>query len=172
MSIAGMTSTLYMVRPRRHSAGSSAVVRELQWDWDVLRFAQRLDHELQGVFVLADHAQLVALDPHLDLGCGVLDLLSEVASDVVGDARIQLDLDLAATLAHRLRLPGLEQLWRQLAASRLLTEDLERGLGALLARRVDQDLLVGLVVNRGRVFEVVARADLPACLVQGVGQLG
>src|SRR5450759_472867 len=90
---------------------ASAVVGELQRDRDVLRFAQRLDHELQGVFVLAHHAQLVALDPHLDLRCRVLDLLSEVASDVVGDARIQLDLDLATTLAHRLRLPGLEQLW-------------------------------------------------------------
>src|SRR5258707_13823208 len=98
MSIAGITSTLVMVlqscvaprRPRWGGAGSPrsgehsgpavrrtclAVIRELQRDRDVLRFAQRLDNKLQGVLVLADHAELIALDPHLDFGCRCLDPL-------------------------------------------------------------------------------------------------
>src|ERR1700674_392632 len=136
MSIAGMTSTVPYRAPQ---GGFLPIVGELQWDRDVLRLAQRLDHQLQGVLVLAHDAQLVALNPHLDLGRGVLDLFSQIARDVVGDARVQKDLDLAAPLAHRLRLSGLQQLWGKLAASRLLAENLQRGLGALLARRLDQD---------------------------------
>ena len=53
-----------------------------------------------------------------------LDSLAQVARDVVGDARVELDLDLAATLADALRVAGLEQLRRQLAAGGLLAQNL------------------------------------------------
>ena len=42
-----------------------SIVGELQGHWDVLGFAQRLDHKLKCVLVLADDTQLVALDADL-----------------------------------------------------------------------------------------------------------
>src|SRR5947209_5662362 len=102
------------------------VVRELERDRDVFGLPERLDHGLQRVLVLADHAQLVALDADLHLGADVLDPLAQVTGDLIRDAGVQRDLDLAAALADRLRVAGLEQLRRQRAACRLLAEDLER----------------------------------------------
>src|SRR5258706_2909022 len=102
MSMAGMTTT---------GAGMFlAVVRELKGNRDALRLAQRLDHQLQRVLVLADDAQLVALDPHLELRRNVLDPLAQVAGDIVGDPRVQADVDLASTLAYGLWVTGFEEL--------------------------------------------------------------
>src|ERR1700688_2146053 len=86
-----------------------AVIGELKGNRDVLGFAQRLDHELEAVLVFSHNAQLVALDPHLDLRRHSLDSLAKVARDVVGDPRVQQDLDLAATFADRFRIAGLEK---------------------------------------------------------------
>src|SRR5207249_7894020 len=60
--------------------------------------------------------------------------LAEVARQVVVDARVQLDLDLAAALAHRLRVAGLEQLGRELAPGGLLAQHLKRGPRPVLGR--------------------------------------
>jgi len=90
--------------------GSLAVIRELQWDGDVLRLAQRLDHELQRVLVFGGHAQLVTLDSHLRFGGNSLNPLAKVSGDVVSDPGVQSDLDLAAALADGLRVAGLEEL--------------------------------------------------------------
>src|SRR3989442_10455317 len=118
MSIAGMTTTSLCSR--------LAVIRELQRDGNVLRLAQRLDHQLKRVFVLADDAKLVALDPNLRLGGDILDPLAEVSRDVVGDPRVEQDLDLAAAFADGLGVAGLEELGRQLAPRSLLTQHLHR----------------------------------------------
>src|SRR5258708_37814275 len=153
-------------------SGLLAVVRELQRDCDVLRVAQRLDHELKRVLVLADDAQLVALNPHLDLRRGVLNSLSQVARDVIRDAGVEPDLDLAAAFANTPGVARLEQLWRKLAACSLLAKHLEGGLGSVLAGGLDENGLAGVVVDRRRVFEVEAGADFAAGLVEGIGQLG
>src|ERR1700694_694572 len=87
-----------------------AVGRELERDGGVLGFAGWVDSELAGVLVLADDAQLVALDAHLQLGRDVLDPLAQVARDVFGDACIEQNLDLAATLADRFRVARVEEL--------------------------------------------------------------
>src|SRR5690349_6782420 len=112
MSIAGTTST-----SKRQAR--LAVVRELQRDRNVFSLAQRFDDELQGVLVLARDAELVALDPDLDLVRDVLDALPQIASEVVVDTGVQVDLDLAAALADRLGIAGLEELGRQLPPGRL-----------------------------------------------------
>ncbi len=91
---------------------------------DVVGLAQGLDDLLQRVLVLAYDPELVALDAHLQLRRDVLDPLAQVARDVVGDAGVELDLDLAATLADALRIAGFEQLRRQLAAGGLLAQNL------------------------------------------------
>src|SRR5216683_1699898 len=149
-------------------ADPRAASRSTTWT----RLAQRLDHRLQRVLVLAHDPKLIALDPHIQLARHVLDSLAQVARDVVGDAGVEPDLDLAAALANRLRVVGLEKLGRELAARRLLAQDLERGPGAILAGRLDHDQVVALVVNRGGVLEVESSADLTACLVESVGELG
>src|SRR2546427_8266126 len=115
MSIAGITSTPLSSRTSGVSATKSrepalSVVRELQRSRDVLRFAQVFDHELQRVLVLADHAKLVPLDPHLDLGCHVLDALAKIAGQLIGDARVEVHLDLPAALTDRLGVVSFEQL--------------------------------------------------------------
>src|SRR5690349_20667984 len=99
MSIAGITSTERYVEPEGAFRRPLPVVRELQRDRDVVGLAERLDHQLQGVLVLADHPELVALDAHLHLRAHVLDPLAQVAGDVLCDAGVELNLDLAATLA-------------------------------------------------------------------------
>ena len=80
--MAGMTSIVLRSWPTPEAIGLS-VIGELKGNRDVLRFAQRLDHELERVLVLAHDAQLVALDPHLDLRRHGLDSLAQVARDVV-----------------------------------------------------------------------------------------
>src|SRR5437763_9538431 len=132
MSIAGITNTgPYVEAERPHPdplpKGEGirlSVVGELQRDGDVVGLAQGLDDLLQRVLVLAYDPELVALDAHLQLRRDVLDPLAQVARDVVGDARVELDLDLAATLADALRIAGFEQLRRQLAAGGLLAQNL------------------------------------------------
>src|SRR5712691_8583978 len=174
MSIAGITSIslswLTLGSPQR-SCGRLPVVRELKRNRDVLGLAQVLDHQLQGVLVLADHSQLVALDPHLHLRGDVLDALAKVAGDLIGDAGIKVHFDLSPALADGLWVVGLEQLWRQLAPRRLLTQNLQGRLRALFARRIDEDQLVLAVERRLRVFEVVPSAHLSAGLVDRVGEL-
>src|SRR2546428_8830993 len=145
MSMAGITSTLKC---------RLAVVRELERDRDVLSVAQRLDHHLERVFVLAHDAQLVALDPDLQLVGNVLDPLAQIARELVVDARVEADVDLAATLAHRFRIARLEELRRKLPARGLLTQHLECSPGAVLARRLDLDQICLMVIARGGVFEV------------------
>src|SRR6202040_2262702 len=111
------------LRPRHVNPPRSEalpVVGELKRNRDVFRFSQRFDYELECVLVLADDPKLVALDAHLDLRRHSLDALSQVARDVVGDPRIQLNLDLAATLSDRFRIAGLEELGRELPACALL----------------------------------------------------
>src|ERR1700682_6612561 len=95
-------------------AGGLPVVGELQGDRDVLRFAHGLDHELKRVLVLAGHTQLVALDSYLPLGGRVLNPLAEVFRNLVGDSRVELDLDLAATLPDGLGVARFEELGREL----------------------------------------------------------
>src|SRR5258708_34391392 len=107
MSVAGITSPRLSWLGRPESG--LPVGRELKGPRDVLRFAEILDHELQRVLVLADDAQLNTLDPHLDFGRDVLDALPKVARQLIGDACVQLALDLAAALAHRLGVARLEQ---------------------------------------------------------------
>src|SRR5438477_6665178 len=150
-----------------------AVVGELQRDWNVLRFAQRLHDRLQRVLVLARDAQLVALDADLHLGRYILDALAKIARDVIRDPCVEPDLDLPASFAHRLRVAGLEELRRQLPPGALLTQHLEGRLRTVFARRLDDDEIVAaLLVRRLRVLEIEARADLAARLVQRVGELG
>src|SRR5438128_1170962 len=105
MSMAGITSTLKC---------RLAVVRELERDRDVLRVAQGLDHLLERVLVLANDAQLVALDPDLQLVGNVLDPLAQVARELVVDDRIESDVDLAATLAAYAGLVFVQWSWGRL----------------------------------------------------------
>src|SRR5260370_28459849 len=122
MSIAGITSTRlsWLVRPD----SGLPVVCELKGHRDVLRLAEILDHELQRVLVLADDAQLITLDPHLDFGRDVLDALPKVAGQLIGDACVQLDLDLAAALPHRLGVARLEHSGRPLSPGGFLPQNL------------------------------------------------
>src|SRR5207249_12318295 len=99
-------------------------IRELHWYCFAVRLAQALLAPLQHVLVPAYDPELVAMDAHLQPRRDVLDSLAQVARDVVGDARVELDLDLAATLADALRIAGFEQLRRQLAAGGLLAQNL------------------------------------------------
>src|SRR2546430_1710322 len=162
MSMAGITYTLTL---------RLAVVRELERDRDVLCVAQLLDHELERVLVLAHDAELVALDPDLQLAGNVLDPLAQIARELVVDARVKADVDLAATLADRLRIARLEELRRKLPARRFLAQHLECSLGAVFARRLDLDHVALMVVARRGVFEVEAGRDLPAGLIDSVRQL-
>src|SRR5207253_9788061 len=73
-----------------------AVIGELERDGDVFRLPQRLDHQLQGVFVLADDAELTALDPNLTLRRHVLDPLADGTGELVRDAGGAAPIDLAA----------------------------------------------------------------------------
>ena len=92
--------------------------------------------------------------------------------DVVGDAGVQANLDLAASLADRLRVVGLEQLGRQLAAGGLLAQHLQCSPGSVLARRLNDDEVLAKVIEGRSVLEVEAGPHLPASLVERVGQLG
>src|SRR5437879_7135896 len=162
MSMAGITSTLKC---------RLAVVRELERDRDVRRVEKGLDSLLGRVLVLANDAQLVALDPDLQLVGNVLDPLAQVARELVVDARIESDVDLAATLADSLWIARLEELRRKLPARGLLAQHLESGPGPVLARRLDLDHLALMVVARRGVFEVEAGRDFPPGLIDCVRQL-
>ncbi len=114
---------------------------------------------------------LVALDAHLHLRSDVLYPLAKVAGDLIRDARIEMNLDLAPALADGLGIVRLEKLGRKLASGSFLSQDLQSRLGALLTCGVDQYQLVLAVERSLCVLEVVTRAHLSASLVERVGQL-
>src|SRR5450759_2927444 len=158
MSIAGMTTTELNGLP----AEALPVVGELQGNRDVVCFAQRLDHELERVFVFADDTKLLALDARLHFGGDVLDPFAQVTGDLLCDACVEAHLDLASTLADGLRVTRLEQLGRKLPPCRLFAQNLERRLRPFFTRGLDLDHVATMVVSGLRVLEVVARADLAA----------
>src|SRR4051812_24218960 len=148
----------------------SAVVGELQGEVELLALEQG-DDGLQVVLLLAGDAQLVALDLRLnalraliadDLG----DLLRVVLRDALGDLRRD-----AVLLAGLLRLASVQCLERDRPLDELLLEDVEHRLAALLALRLDGDVVAGPGDGGADALEVVAGRDLLRRLVQGVVDL-
>src|ERR1700737_3975362 len=68
----------------------SPVVDELEWDLRLARF-ESLDHLLEQVFLPARYSDGVALDARLHLGGDLLDLLDQVARQLIVDALLQLE---------------------------------------------------------------------------------
>src|SRR5690606_8253305 len=151
----------------RHAPGS-AVVRELDGEVEVGALHQ-CDDGLQVVARLARHAQLVALDLHLDaLGALIADELAQLLGLLGADALPEgaVDLDVLAGLAW---LAGLEGLEADAALDQLALEHVQHGSRSLLGVRGDLDPPLAAPGDRGAgVLEVVSRRDLLGRLVEGV----
>src|SRR2546430_2192221 len=120
---------------------SSAVVRELKRDAEVV-LLDRADRRLELVPGLARHPDLGALDLRLDLGDGLPDVLGDLLRLLVGDPGHERDRLADRPLRRRLHLAWLQRFQGDLAADRLLLEDLVRSLEAVLGRGMPLDLLV------------------------------
>src|SRR5262252_8195265 len=146
----------------------SPVVGELQGEVEVLGLEQA-DDGLQVVLFLRRHPEFLALDLRAHpAGPLVPDDLGDLLRVLLGDALLQGDGD-AVLLAGRLGLGGVEVLEGDLALYEFLLEDVEDGLGPLLAVGADLDPVLARPGDGGaHAAEVEPRADLLGRLVQRV----
>ena len=150
------------------TASVGAEVGELQVDADVLAAEQGHDL-LQGVAVLADDADRVALDAGLRLLLRVLDRRDDHLGLLGRDALHQLDLLPHAGVGGRLDLLVLEVLQRDAALDQLLRQDLDDRLQLVLVLARELNRVVAFELDLGlRVLQVEAGVDLFGGLVDRV----
>src|SRR6266480_5656715 len=152
---------------RDERVGLRPIVRELQRDPEVM-LLDGCDGLLQVVLALAEHADLVALDLRLDLQPARLDELRDLFRLLVADARQDRDGLSNVSFGGRVDLTFGERLQGDVALDRLLLEDLQRRLQAILRRGSELDRRVILRDIRLRPLEIEPRRELALGLVDGV----
>src|SRR5579859_1186564 len=151
---------------QRNSPGL-AEVDELQREAEIVALDQG-DHGLQVVFLLRRHAQFLALHLGADaLGPLIPDQLGDLSRVILGDALLEADAE-TELLPGRLRVTGVQGLERHTPPDQLVLEDVEDGIGPVLAVRAN---LYGLARPGDAgpdTTEVEPGTDLLGGLVQGV----
>src|SRR5262245_18769284 len=150
--------------------GSLTEVGELKGDAQVALAEQRHDG-LQVVALLPAHAELVALDRHLDLQLRVLHELHDLARLVARDALLEIDALLGRSRGAGLHRPGIERLQRYLTAREALAQDVPEGPDLPLVRRTEVERRLLPPQLGGRVPEVEALPHLAERLLDGVVDL-
>src|SRR5262245_10834736 len=145
-----------------------AVVGELHLDTQVL-LPEELDHRLEVVPVLAEHADLVLLDLRLDLELRVLDEAHDLLRLLHRDPLLDVDPLAHGATRRGLDLAVAERLERHAPAVELRLEDVEHLLQDVVVVRVDRDRALVEAQLGLRLLEVVARLHVARRLVDRVG---